>query len=76
MTGMDGAKAFLAAIGRSEGEMHDGIRSIRTFDDASREERVSYSVLKQKSKVLLEQIEDLRVDLDTWIIDYEDARNG
>lgn len=76
MTGMEGAKALLAAVERAEGEVHGGIRSIRHFDDASREESKKYRAIEQKAKSLYQQLEDLRLDLDEWIIDYEGARRG
>lgn len=66
----------LKVIEEVMGLLH-GVTRYRTVpEDASLAEKASFNKISQAVKVMYDQTEELRLDLDEWIIDYGDARKA
>lgn len=65
---------FLAAIEKVQGVLHDVVRQTGVPRDASIAEHKAFSKIVRAMKAMYDQSEDIRLELDEWIIDYDDAR--
>ena len=69
-------KDLLAAVEEVQGALHGVVQRHLVPDDATVEERRRLSAVTRAVKAMYDQAEEVRLDLDEWIIDYGEARKG
>lgn len=68
---------LLKIVEEAEGLLHTAVHRMTSRpEDATREEQVKYARIERAIKALHDQSENIRLDLDEWIIDYHDARRS
>jgi hypothetical protein len=70
------AKRFLKMIEDAEHKLHTGLRFASAPQGASLAELKAFSRLKYSIKAQYDRLEELRMDLDEWISDYDEMTNG
>jgi hypothetical protein len=71
-----GPAALLKAVEGAQSALHGAVRLDVFPADATPEERRKLAGIVRAAKAMYEQTEEVRLDLDEWIIDYGEARRG